>query len=153
MDNEVLVDQIKIAIKSIRNVNKRPDKKAIYQYLVSNYATNIDELLLNNTINACVTDDVIVNKPSATGDSFFINDKEDVDSEESNETDMDTPEYYQNTRPTQSYEDHLLSINNEIIALNNSNIFIYLTIILNFILRRFVNQFTFSINKIIIYHN
>ena len=75
-------------------MSTKDDKKAIYQYLVSNYATNIDELLLNNTIDACVTDDVIVNKPSAKGDSFFINDKEDVDSEESNETDMDTPEYF-----------------------------------------------------------
>ena len=39
----IFIDQIKCAITDIRKTNKRPDSKAIFQYITSKYASNTTE--------------------------------------------------------------------------------------------------------------
>ena len=68
----ILIDQIQSAIIDIRKTIKRPDSKAIFQYITSKYASNTTESDILNFLNKMVEQKIFINKPTIKGDSDFI---------------------------------------------------------------------------------
>lgn len=81
---------IENAIKNIRQKGKRPDKKAIYEFVLNNYANaiNVDQNYIEKCITALENSGFITNKPTQRGDSYFINEKA-LDRAKLNEKDTD----------------------------------------------------------------
>ena len=70
--NDIYKSYIIKAITDIRSNNKRSDEKAIADYVIKNVPTNIDESLIESIIQKLADQNVLENKPSCKGNSFFI---------------------------------------------------------------------------------
>ena len=60
------------ATKEIRNKSHRPDNNSICDFVCKNFVTNIDQELIDKHINVLVNNNPIINKPTATANSYFI---------------------------------------------------------------------------------
>ena len=74
--NDINNSYITKTITATRNNSKRPDEKAITDYVIQIFATNIDESFIERIIKELLDQSVIENKPSCNGNSFFIAAKE-----------------------------------------------------------------------------
>ena len=63
------------AIIAIRENNKCPDSKAIRDYINKNFAANVEEELIESIIIELLDHNIIENKPTAKGNSYFIRKK------------------------------------------------------------------------------
>ena len=72
VNNDIFVDDVKTAIKAIKESKKRPDTKAIWQYLSNKLASNIDEDYTGEILKDLVSKKILVNKRKAKGDSYEI---------------------------------------------------------------------------------
>ena len=70
--NDIYNSYIIKAITDIRSNSKRPDEKAIADYVIKNVPTNIDESLIESIIQKLVDQNALENKPSCKVNSFFI---------------------------------------------------------------------------------
>ena len=61
-----------IAIARNSNSKLRPDNHTIFDYVTKNYATNVDASLIDTTIQILLSNNLIKNRPTNKGDSFFI---------------------------------------------------------------------------------
>ena len=59
------------AIQGIKNSKLRPDNHTIFDYATKDFATNANTL--NKTIQILLNNNLIENRPTNKGDSFFIN--------------------------------------------------------------------------------
>ena len=59
-------------IQNMRNSKLRPDNHTIFEYVTKNFATNTDASLIDKTIQTLLNNNVIENRPTNKGDSFFI---------------------------------------------------------------------------------
>ena len=57
------------AISTIRKSSKRPDSKAIQEYLIDNSASKINESFVLDALSILVDQNVLLNKPTSFGDS------------------------------------------------------------------------------------
>ena len=57
------------AISTIRKSSKRPDSKAIQEYIIENSASNINESFVLDALYILVDQNVLLNKPTSFGDS------------------------------------------------------------------------------------
>ena len=57
------------AISTIRKSSKRPDSKAIQEYIIENSASNINESFVLDALSILVDQNVLLNKPTSFGDS------------------------------------------------------------------------------------
>ena len=74
--NDIYNSYITKAITNIRDNSKCPDEKVITDYLIKNFATNIDETFIESSIKKLLDQNILENKPSCKGNSFFIVAKE-----------------------------------------------------------------------------
>ena len=72
VNNDIFVDDVKTAIKAIKESKKCPDTKAIWQYLSNKLASNIDEDYTGEILKDLVSKKILVNKRKAKGDSYEI---------------------------------------------------------------------------------
>ena len=72
VNNDIFVDDVKTAIKAIRESKKRRDTKAIWQYLSNKLAPSIDEDYTGEILKDLVSKKILVNKRKAKGDSYEI---------------------------------------------------------------------------------
>ena len=70
--NDIYNSYITKAITDIRSNSKRPDKKAITDYAIKIFATNIDESFIEGIIKKLLDQNISENKSSCKGNSFFI---------------------------------------------------------------------------------
>ena len=57
------------AISTIRKSSKRPDSKAIQEYIIENSASNINESFVLDALSILVDQNVLLNKATSFGDS------------------------------------------------------------------------------------
>ena len=72
VNSDIFVDDIKTAIIAIKESKKRPDTKAIWQYVSNKLASNIDEDYTSEILKALVSNKILVMKRKAKGDSYEI---------------------------------------------------------------------------------
>ena len=72
VNNDIFVDDVKTAIKAIKESKKRRDTKAIWQYLSNKLAPSIDEDYTGEILKDLVSKKILVNKRKAKGDSYEI---------------------------------------------------------------------------------
>ena len=60
------------AIHAIRAKSKRPDSTPILEYINKHFATNTDEMYVNNITQVLLDQNKIRNKPTSKGNSYFI---------------------------------------------------------------------------------
>ena len=60
------------AIQGIRKTNLRPDKHTIFDYVTKYFATNVDASLIDTTIQILLNNNLIENRSTNKGNSFFI---------------------------------------------------------------------------------
>ena len=70
--SNIFIEQIKTAIRNRKVSNKRPDVKAIYQYVSKHFASNLNENDIVSYIASMVDKNMIVNNATLKGDSCFI---------------------------------------------------------------------------------
>ena len=56
-----------------RNMNKRPDNKVIFSFIITNPATNYEQKFIDSTLNYMVRYNMITSCPNSEGDSYFVN--------------------------------------------------------------------------------
>ena len=61
VNSDIFVDDVKTAIKAIKESRKRPDTKAIWQYLSNKLASNIDENYADEILKDLVSKKILVN--------------------------------------------------------------------------------------------
>ena len=68
VNSDIFVDDVKTVMKAIKESKKRPDEKAIWQYLSNKLASNMDEDYTGELINDFVSKKMLLNKhnPKAT---------------------------------------------------------------------------------------
>ena len=71
IDNEYILR----AIIAIRENNKRPDSKAIKDYLNKNFAADVEEELIESIIRKLLDHNIFQNKPTPKVNSYFIRKK------------------------------------------------------------------------------
>ena len=72
-ETQALIEEDVIdAIIAIRAKSKRPDRISILEYINKNFATNADEIYVNNIIQVLLDQNKIRNKPTSKGNSYFI---------------------------------------------------------------------------------
>ena len=71
IDNEYVLT----AIIAIRENNKRPDSKAIRDYINKNFAADVEEELIESIIIELLDHNIIENRPTPKGNSYFIRKK------------------------------------------------------------------------------
>ena len=64
--------QIFKAISTLRERRKRPDGKAIQEYMNNNGAGNINESFVLDNLRILVDQNILLNKPTSFGDSYYI---------------------------------------------------------------------------------
>lgn len=84
---DTFIDYVLTAIKSIRKNKLRPDNYTIFDYVIKNCATNVDPSIIDQVIQNLLDQDLIENRPTAKGDSYFI---------KSNNNDTDTVTFTDN---------------------------------------------------------
>ena len=84
---DTFIDYVLTAIKSIRKNKLRPDNYTIFDYVIKNCATNVDPSITDQVIQNLLDQDLIENRPTAKGDSYFIT---------SNNNDTDTVTFTDN---------------------------------------------------------
>ena len=72
VNSDIFVDDVKTTVKAIKESKKRPDTKAIWQYLSNKLASNIDEDYTGEILKDLVSKRILVNKRKAKGDSYEI---------------------------------------------------------------------------------
>ena len=77
--NDTCNNCITKAITDIWNNSKHPYEKAITDYVIKNFSLNIDESFIENIIKKLLDQNVLENKPSCKGNSFFIGAKENLE--------------------------------------------------------------------------
>ena len=70
--SENYVNDIKTAIKSIRKKGRRPDKDSISEFILNNFATNVDQVFIESCIRSLIEGNILRNKPTSRGNSYFI---------------------------------------------------------------------------------
>ena len=79
---DTFIDYVLTAIKSIRK-----NKLTIFDYVIKNYTTNVDPSIIDQVIQNLLDQDLIENRPTAKGNSYFI---------KSNNNDTDTVTFTDN---------------------------------------------------------
>ena len=71
VNSDIFVDDFKTTIKAIKESKKRPNTKAIWQYLSNNLASNIDKDYTGEILKELVSKKILinVNKRKAKGHS------------------------------------------------------------------------------------
>ena len=72
VNSDFFVDDVKTAITAIKESKKRPDTKAIWQYLSNKLTSNIDEAYTGGILKDIVNKMILVIKLKAKGDSYEI---------------------------------------------------------------------------------
>ena len=72
VNSDIFVDDVKTTVKVIKESKKRPDTKAIWQYLSNKLASNIYEDYTGEILKDLVSKRILVNKRKAKGDSYEI---------------------------------------------------------------------------------
>ena len=72
VNSDFFVDDVKTAITAIKESKKRPDTKAIWQYLSNKLTSNIDEDYTGGILKDIVNKMILVIKLKAKGDSCEI---------------------------------------------------------------------------------
>ena len=70
-NNDTYSSYITKTITDVKNNSKRPDEKAISDYVNKNFATNINESFIENIIKKLLDQNILENKPPCQGKSFF----------------------------------------------------------------------------------
>ena len=70
VNSDIFVDDVKTVMKAIKESKKRPDEKAIWQYLSNKLASNMDEDYTGELINDLVSKKMLLNKHKPKGDSY-----------------------------------------------------------------------------------
>ena len=71
-NSDIFVDDIKNDVIAVKEPKKRPDTKAIWQYLSNKLASNIDEDYTGEILKDLVSKKILVMKRKAKGDSYEI---------------------------------------------------------------------------------
>ena len=71
-NSDMFADDVKTAIKAIKESKKRPHTKSIWQYLSNKLASNIDEDYTAEILKDLVSKKILVNNRKAKGDSYEI---------------------------------------------------------------------------------
>ena len=71
IDNEYVLT----AIIAIRENNKRPDIKAMKVYINKNFATDVEEELIESIVMELLYHNIIENRPTPKGNFYFIRKK------------------------------------------------------------------------------
>ena len=74
IDNEYVLT----AIIAIRENNKRPDIKAIKCYINKNFATDVEEELIEGIVMELLDHNIIENRPTPKGNPYFIRKKNNI---------------------------------------------------------------------------
>ena len=69
---DIFVDDVKTAIKPIKESIKNSDTKTVWQYLSSKLVSNIDEDYTGETLKDLVSKRILVNKRKTKGESYEI---------------------------------------------------------------------------------
>ena len=69
---DIIEEHVIGAINDIRAKRKRPDSRSVLEYVNKNFATNADEIYVNNIIQVLLDQNKIRNKPTSKGNSYFI---------------------------------------------------------------------------------
>ena len=69
---DIFVDDVKTAIKPIKESIKNSDTKTVWQYLSSKLESNIDEDYTGETLKDLVSKRILVNKRKTKGESYEI---------------------------------------------------------------------------------
>ena len=72
VNSDTFVDDVKTAVKAIKESKKRPDTKGIWQYLSNKLASSIDEDYTGEILKDLVSKNILVNKRKFKGDSYEI---------------------------------------------------------------------------------
>ena len=74
--NDIYNSYMTKAITDIRSNRKRPDEEEITDYVIQDFATNIDESFIEKIIKKLLDQNLLENMLSCKGNSFFIVPKE-----------------------------------------------------------------------------
>ena len=69
---DIIEEHVIDAINAICAKSKRPDSTSILEYINKNFATNTDEIYVNNIIQVLLDENKIRNKPTPKGNSYCI---------------------------------------------------------------------------------
>ena len=69
----VFSEHVSKAIQGIRKSKLRPANHTILEYVTKHFATNADASLIDATIQILLNHNLIENRPTNKGNSFFIN--------------------------------------------------------------------------------
>ena len=72
VNSDIFADDIKTAVIAVKESKKRPDTKAIWQYLSNKFASNIGEDYTGEILKDLVSKKILVMKRKAKGDSYEI---------------------------------------------------------------------------------
>ena len=67
VNSDIFVDDVKTTVKAIKELKKRPDKKAIWQYLSNKLPSNISKDYTGEILKDLVSKNMLVNKRKAKG--------------------------------------------------------------------------------------
>ena len=70
--DSVFSEHVSKAIQGIRKSKLRPDNHTILEYVTKHFATNADASLIDTTIQILLNNNLIENRPTNKGNSFFI---------------------------------------------------------------------------------
>ena len=72
LENETTAQLIRDAITAIRNNNKGPDGQSAFKYINKTSATNVGQKYIKLVIEDMLNKNLIHDKPSKKGSSYFI---------------------------------------------------------------------------------
>ena len=74
-ESEYFFEHIKDAIATLRLGRQRPDNKRILKLVQRSAATNIDQDYIDQILQEMVTNNLIYNKPTESGPSYYVTGK------------------------------------------------------------------------------
>ena len=74
-ESEYFFEHIKDAIATLRLGRQRPDNKRILKLVQRSVATNIDQDYIDQILQEMVTNNLIYNKPTQSGPSYYVTEK------------------------------------------------------------------------------
>ena len=72
LENETVAQFIRDAITAIRNNNKRPEGQSVFDYINKSSETKMDQKYITSVIKDMLDKNLIYDKPSKKGSSYFI---------------------------------------------------------------------------------
>ena len=86
-ENEHFFEHIRDAIATLRLGRQRPDNKRILKHVQRSAATNLDQDYIDQILQEMLRSNLIYNRPTKSGPSYYVTDKNGDSDVDTNNTD------------------------------------------------------------------